>query len=297
MIVIIAIILVVGLTLKKPNKDNSSTENNNTQYAKSINLNCPKEITFGLNSKIKLKDNFLSVNPSSMKSKLTIEVTNRSGELTNGLVFENFIVTANKIGYYNLKFSVPSSESRYLYVNLAVNVVDDEEDIKVKQLEKTLLEETSVNINEIFEFTYANLTHNVVIADTAILRLENDNLYAIGIGSSSVAITISTDYVEYTYTFNILVRPKPAYEIKVENSDIVNINIPIYTIYYRVEDSNFNIVNQDIEAESSDENIAVINYVTNPTIQIQFKTKGIVRIILKLKSDNSITKTITIIYE
>ena len=82
-----------------------------TDFAKSINLNCPREITFELGDEIILPKDYISIDPSSMIDELEISVYTKSSKTNpENVNINNNIISAKATGFYYIKHIVPGKK-------------------------------------------------------------------------------------------------------------------------------------------------------------------------------------------
>jgi len=298
----IAIIVIIALFLIfhfKPQNVFGGADNNQNdkQYAKSLVLNCARELTMGRYCEINLKNDYLSVTPASKLKDVSYKITNKHGDIVTGLTFANNVITATKVGYYQIIFSVASSDKSILQTKLSVNVIDDAEDDRLTCNNNLLMFGQTAAFTDIFSLRNENAQYDVDINDKNIINYADGQFTAISSGYTDLKVYIKSKYIDYIYSYCLFVRDEPEYRIETECDDNVITNLKRYSIYYHVLDLNSLEVEQSVNVKISDAIIAKLISNNSPVIQIEFLVKGSVDVIITSTLDESVVKTITITYE
>lgn len=270
----------------QPTEDPETPEDE-TIYAESITLLCPREITMVNNGKVVLNSGYLRILPKEIVD-FEIEIEPKSEEDINGLVFNNNVITAYKTGVYTITFSVKKSATKYLKDYLTVKVVSEFEDDKILQIKNTLLLNNPEPIENVF--TIDNI-YTVSILNNDELKLITNILTPLELGEFDVAFALSKDYVSYIYNFPFIIKEEPRITIELYYEDAIinsgqNIQLSIgetFAFFYEVKDKNFEIAEQEIDIKIIGDGVLKVLSSASPMI------------ILKCLGYGSVTFEITVV--
>lgn len=301
--VLIFAALVAGLILFNRLKDDESPSNeplpkeDDIIYATNVFLNCPREITIQVGTKVELLEGFLTIQPNNITVDLEIEISSKVNN-EDGITFENNTIFATDTGFYYIKFTVPKSNTQNIYDTLVVHAIEHTQEIT--QIKTEVYENDTFNLNEIF-----NISSSLTIQDLTTsnnMSYEDNKLKFNAIGDGEVNITLSLDYVLYNYSFNITINKlpdPPKYVINIPNYETCEIEFSfisnkIYSIVYEITDGVEKQVNQSVTILISDTSVA--NFVSADECFIKFRCKreGTFTLTIIYDLDNSITRELTI---
>lgn len=247
-IVFLASFLVLHNANNVSNESNKGNNQvNNTEiYASSLILNCARSITIDVNSTVKLLDGYISIEPSSLLSKIETKITNSKGMSTDNLTFENNIIHASVVGKYNITFSVLKNKTTYLYDRIVVNVVDANTDNPIKQIKNELICGEEYDLLSIFEISPIITSYNVYTHEG--VTHKNNKIIATKVSKSVITFKYNTNFVEHIYSFSLNIIEQPKYVIncydKLGNlynnanaTVVVNINSTLH-LNYKITDLN-----------------------------------------------------------
>ena len=279
-----------------------SEPDEDVEYASTLTLNCPREITISKNCELYLLDGFISVQPADATDNLSYTLTARSGSDIDNIIFSNNKIVGKGSGYYYLKYSVPKSEDETLSETIIIHIVDSTDD-KITQLNTELELDTTYTLDKLFEISTSNARLETESKDKTLLTYENDTFTPKAAGRAEVAINLTYDYIRYSYIYELTIKerekpPEYAIEIADEQNGIVNLSYDpdrSYKLQYEVTNREEEYVYQGITVEVDDNTLVEITSVSAPFITIVCKETGEVTLTIKYSLDESIVKTITII--
>ena len=300
---IISVLAILGLIVAlvlipkddEPDFDNESNDSPTEVYATNFQINLPTTIEIPVGQSVKILDGFVSVSPASVLNKLTYELSSNSG-----ITFSNNVITANEVGYYSLKFKMPKSQSAYFVKTISIVVSQNYDNAHASIINNSIEKGKAQNIYEIFDiengFSFNMTSDNKV-------NISGDTLTGLTVGSSEINLSFVDGYLEYIYSFSIIVKEQPEYQIKLNNvsNNLIIIDISendVYLINYEVLDKNNQHVTQQILAQSSNNEIVVVEKVYDDSIiKIRAIKSGEAKIVLSILNNLSITVEINIIVE
>ena len=279
-----------------------SEPDEDVEYASTLTLNCPREITISKNCELYLLDGFISVQPADATENLSYTLTARSGSDIDNIIFSNNKIVGKGSGYYYLKYSVPKSEDETLSETIIIHIVDTTDD-RITQLNTDLELDTTYTLDELFEISTSNARLEIESKDETMLTYENTTFTPKTAGTVELAINLTYDYIRYSYIYGLTIKerekpPKYAIEIADEQNGIVNLSYDpdrSYKIQYEVTNREEEYVYQGITVEVDDNTLVEITSVSAPFITIVCKGTGEVTLTIRYSLDESIVKTITII--
>ena len=278
-----------------------SEPDEDVEYASTLTLNCPREVTISKNCELYLLDGFISVQPADATENLSYTLTARSGSDVDNIIFSNNKIVGKGSGYYYLKYSVPKSEDETLSETIIIHIVDTTDD-RITQLNTDLELDTTYTLDELFEISTSNARLEIESKDKTLLTYENDTFTPKAAGTAEVAINLTYDYIRYSYIYELTIKereqpPEYAIEITDEQNGIVNLYYDpdrSYKIQYEVTNREEEYVYQGITVEVDDNTLVEITSVSAPFITIVCKGTGEVTLTIRYSLDESIVKTITI---
>lgn len=98
--------------------------NKTPTFATKISLNCPREITFEIGDEILLNEDFVSIEPSELLPSMKHTIYTKTNKTNpENLTLNSRILSAEQVGFYYIKFSVPGKNFE-LTETLVVHVVE-----------------------------------------------------------------------------------------------------------------------------------------------------------------------------
>lgn len=280
-----------NITQTKDEDQSKSVEQDNITYANLFLLNCPRTLTMSVNEKVKLDDNFISVEPSECIKNLTIEINPKSENNEDGLTISNFILSASKVGTYNLKFSVPKSKNQNLTEYILVSVEQDFSN-RIELLTDNIEQYQAVSLTDLFD---CNSAYNMKIVENNTIKVSNGELIGLEIGKATIDLELTNGYFIHVLSVEINVTKKPKYEIVIINEQQVFYTTKkTITLQYEIKDETEQNVNQQVIVEIEGNASCVV---TAPLIKFSFTNYGEANIKIYCKQDNSVFKTIKIVYQ
>lgn len=283
----------------EPEGDNPNIPNENpndpedeTKYAESITLLCPREITMSINSKVKLLDGFLSIVPSNI-TDYSIEIEPKSVNNENGLEINERTITATKTGFYTIYFIVPKTKKTFLKDYLVVEVVSELLDDKITQISSVCEINEEIEIDELF--TISDTNYVVAISNLDVAIITENKFKALKIGEHDIDLSLSKDYISYIYTFPILVKEEPNITLDLYIDDeILTDNLTIeksvgerFLITYELLENNVLTTNQEIDVEIVYSEAVKIISIKSPIITLECIGKGCVKLIITAKQSGT----------
>lgn len=259
-------------------------------YAKSLVLNCPREITVQVGSKIKLTENCVKVEPETLKQNVSIYPTSKNKSNIENLSIVEDTITAKAEGYYNLNFEVQKSKTDTIKDTIIIHAVP--ETSKIKQLKNSIYIDKNYNLSEIFETN--NSTSKIEYITDNKIRLENEIITGKFAGESQLKLTLLEYNIIYNFEFKIEVKQAPKYEIVINNDKLKFEENKNYYLPYQIVGET---CSQTIKVESENVSIITVVCVNSPLITLKAKSKGEVNLKITYLNDQTITKTITLIVE
>ena len=292
-VVIVVVVLLLILVPIIENKTNKKS--NNESYANYFSLNTPSLINVYVGSKIKLKDGYISIKPTIVLTKMTVDIKTAGGDSTNGLIFKDNEIISKQTGNYIVKFKVPKSSSEYFIKTIDINVFDSKENAHIHLLRSITNVGISISLENLFSFK----SNNYLIVTDDKLTHSNGIITANKEGESNIIFVFNEGFVDYVYNFSIFIEPKATYEIilsNVENNRIeTEFEDELYLkIQYEITNGVEENVVQDVLVVSSDENIVSVEEIEEPFITLFVQSKGEVVITITHLLDPGVKKTLTI---
>lgn len=295
------------LNVNEPNEEqpenNKGVNNTNNEvvenFATKIKLNCEDELVVSVGSSVELLTGFITVEPAKYFAQMTYSLSKVSGAV-NGISFANNIISAHAVGRYEIMFSVPKTNKEDINDKLYIQVVEKEDDNKVKLKSNNFTYNTTIPISEMLEIseTYTNYT----LENNQFLTYSNNQITFKQIGSSVLKFSINEPYLKYQYSFNYSVKPLSTSGIYIgnENDGVLEINGEIgeyFDIYYKVIFNSAEHSNQQIDVSLNNSTIIQTgdNFVLAPLITCKILTKGSVKLTITPEDNLVSPKEITII--
>lgn len=277
---------------EQPNKPNDSTgdnqdndQNNKEEkeeiFATKIKLNCEDDITISIGSSVELLSGFINVEPTKYLSEMTTSLSVESGA-TNGIEFSNNKITAYAVGRYRIEFIVPKTATTQIYDVLSVRVVEKENDDKVKFVNNNFTNDTTISLSEMVEIDELYQDYSILNNDH--ITYSNNKITFKNTGSSSLNLTLNSNYIAYNYSFDFSVKPKVTSEIYItgENNGVLEVEpnkIGCFDINYEIKLSSGEHIEQDIKVEFEQGGvIEIVGEITAPVITFRVITKASVKI-------------------
>lgn len=280
-------------------EEDSSGENTNEQlYASSLTVNLPSVINILVGETVELVSGYYSVQPTSMMSEVKQEIKPRYNCSPFGVTFENSKITANEVGTYNLKISVPRSEGTTFNETILITVYDDVSDAHISQIGYSLNWGENTNINALFTIK-ENETFELVVVDEK-LDFINNTFIPLEAGNSNISFSFKEGYVKYLYSFDLLVKAEPEYSIVIYDvtNNTINVDMQhneIFYINYDIKDKNNESDPQNLIVDIQDESVIVLRKNLNPLIKFEALQSGTTTIRLICEKDENVFIDITII--
>lgn len=248
-------------------KSSNNDSNSDNYYATKIKLNCNDEIVLSVGSKVELLNGYISVTPSNTKSKIRNEISSKNSTVS-GISFEDDTITAKSVGVYTIKFLIAKSSSADLSDSLTINVVDHDQDTNVKMLKNNFTSNTTVDICNIFEFDDMFTSYSIL--DNENLNYNTGSIEFLSTGKPTIELNLSTNYLNYSYKFDVLITPQYTSSIQIfeENSGIINISAEVgekFEIGYQIIHNSNENETQEIYIEILSGNVK-IESITSPII-------------------------------
>ncbi len=300
-VIVIAVAIILVLREKYHNKTNtvlSDAPSNTDTYATSFSLNLPDTIEMNIGSKLKLKDGYVNVTPSGVLNKLEFDIVPKGNSSRNGISFENNMISANEIGSYSIKFKIPKSDYSFYSKTININVYPMEEEIFIKQKSDSLIIGETKSVYELYTVVTGK---NFTISTDEKIQFLNNYLTALEVGISRITFSCAENFMEFIYDFNLTIKNEPEYQILISNvtnntKTINMLNNEYSYIYYQIVDRDEKYVTQDIDVESQDESIVIIDEIANDnSIKLQALKHGETKITIFLTDDPTIKVEIIVI--
>jgi hypothetical protein len=288
-VIVVFVAILTALVLVQRNKNNTDEKT----YAKSLYVNLPSTIIMLKGTKAELMSGYVSVSPNEMMSELNIEVTNNI-ENSNGLVLQNNVLSANYVGEYTIKFSIPKSETQKLTRSISVIVHDEETYAHVYKNQNSIIVGES---NSIFNLCTFN-SNNHQIETYSNLILNGNIITPQEVGSSSITFSFQDDYIKYFYELSFITKDVPQFEIVLEGATNNTLTLSagsVTYINYEVKNREEGDIEQEVFVVSADESIIEILNFVSPNIKVKANNAGETTITITYLQDISITLEIKII--
>ncbi len=264
------------------------------EYAKSLSLNCKKEISLATNETIFLTDNFVTVFPAQFLSDLEIKILKNS-ELTNDLMFENNKIFSSVEGDYQICFSIKTGENTFKTKQINVHVTENCTHAKLIQPQLELAQNFALN-SVVQNFSNGKME---VFIDETFIKIENEILTPLKLGETKLKVRITDENCVCEFVFDISVQLTSKFEIVFPDlsNNTFSTTKSTVGINYQINYGNQEYVNQDIIAEIDDGYVAQIISADAPIVFVKRKSKGRVNLKLTFAAYPEISTTITIIFE
>lgn len=295
------------LNVNEPKEEQTSDNNGNNNlnsekietFATKIKLNCEDELVISVGSSVELLPGFITVEPAKYFNQMISSLSKVSGAV-NGLSFANNIISARAVGRYEIMFSVPKTNKEDINDKLYIQVVEKEDDNKVKLKSNNFTLKTTIPLSEVLDIseTYSNYT----ITNNKLFTYSNNYVTFTNLGSSIMQFNINEPYLRYNYSFNFTVNPLSSSGIYVEgeNNGVLEIIGDIGTYFdicYRVIFNSAEHSNQQIDVSLDNSTIIQTgeSFVLSPLITCKILSKGSVKLTITPEDDLVLAKEITII--
>jgi len=295
------------LNVNEPKEEQTSNNNGNINlnsekletFATKIKLNCEDKLVISVGSKVELLSGFVTVEPAKYFNQMTYSLSKVSGAV-NGISFANNIISAHAIGRYEIMFSVPKTNKEDINDKLYIQVVEKENDNKVKFKSNNFTLNTIIPLSEILNIdkTYSNYT----ITNNPLFTYTNNYITFINLGKSTMQFSINQPYLRYNYSFNFTVNPLSSSGIYIEgeNNGVLEIigdvgtyfDICYIVIFNSAEHSNQNII---ISLNNSTIIQTGENFILSPLITCKILNKGSVNLTITPEDNLVPAKEISII--
>ena len=303
---IFAVVAIVGLAIALiliPKDDETIPQNNNktpsnSVYATSFSVNLPNTIELPVGAHINFLTGYVSVNPSSVIEKLSIET--ETNNISNAIIFENNKLTANTVGTYSIKFKIPKSESMYFSKTITIKVKPYHENNHISVLKNSIQESQTCSLDEMFSIS-DGLNYEIITDSN--INFDNNVFTAINVGLSEITFVVKENYLEYIYVFEINIQDLPEYEIVINN--VTNNTITLDTLYNDVKHINFEVIDRNneqttqlVKALSNNEDVVIVEESYDDLlIKIRAVSVGEATLTLYLISNPAICVEINIVVE
>lgn len=164
-------------------------------YAKSISLNCPREITFEVKDRIVLPENFISINPSEMIDELRVEVYTKSSKTNpDDLNINELNISSLSTGFYYIKFIVPGKNFD-IYDTLVVHVVENNSLNYIFQNQTSLQSDKEYSFADIFDI---NIENDYSISyDKSKINIKDDKISTYSPSNLSMEFVFDFEFYKY----------------------------------------------------------------------------------------------------
>lgn len=279
------------------NESGGEQEESQEVYANSLLVNLPTKMNILKGTTVELASGYLQVTPNEMLSKITVNINPTYNSAEDGLSFRNNILYANKVGTYQVKFSVPKSTSEHLTKTISITIFEEKTLAHVNQLRKSVYFNEHLSIADVFSI---NCELDFIVNASDILAIKNGNISLLSTGEGEIEFKFLEDHVVYNYQFKITIKDIPEYcfvfnDLKDNTIEIDLLQDDIFRIYYQINNRQEEAINQQISAVSQDETIARIEKIESPFIKIKGLKAGNTKIVLTYLKDTSVTFEITVI--
>ena len=178
----------------------SAPQDQNSEYASKITLNCPREITLPVNVEISFMDNAIKTEPASLINKVTYSVyTKAQGTDPNDLIIINNTITCSKVGFYYIKFEVPKSKNYNLTEVLVVHVVNTTD--LITQNKSSMIVDDETSLTEMFSIS--NSLNDITVSTNDNINYDNEKFTALNKGVGEITITAISHYLKYKFDFSL----------------------------------------------------------------------------------------------
>ncbi len=170
----------------------------NGDYATSISLNCPREITFELGDEIVLPENYISVKPAEMINELKVEIYTKTTRTDpNNLKLNHKNISANSTGFYYIKFIVPG-KNYDIYDTLVAHVVEKGTLNFVSTKQTIIQNNKETPLSDLYAININNPYNIICLQDN--VKIENNNISTTT--PTSIRLSFIFDFEFYKYVFN-----------------------------------------------------------------------------------------------
>lgn len=254
-------------------------QNRNTQeeYAESLIINGPRQITMSINSELEFLNGYIEVLPRGLENNVNLTIKAKSNKNEGGLNYTNNMLLANKIGSYSLSFSVQKAKDKYLTETILVTVVETDNLLSFKT--NDLVVDTPTPLNDVL-IVNTDATLSISSND---MKIENDTIIATSLAKASLQVDLTKNFVKHIYKSYFQVVAQDNFEVSVYKVEKELLN---YKVYISIKNGEFEHTGQDLEVVSCT-NVEEIK-LTYPIIRVKPKSEGRVEIELALKTDQSI---------
>ena len=278
-------------------ENNEDTQEKEETFATKIKLNCDDDILISVGTSVELTSGFITVEPNIYLKDVTTSITVDSGA-TKGINFSNNIITANDIGRYTIKFSVPKTNNTFINDSLYIRVVSKEEDNKVKLVSNNFTIDTTIPLSEMLEIN--SIYSNYTLESNEYYTYSNNQITFNKEGNSNILLSINTNFLIYKYCFGFLVKPKVESTIIVEgeNNGILQIEKDIneyFEISYFVKYGSGENIRENVSVQLEDDNVIQVIDIVYPIITFKVLEKSSVKLTLTLTKVDIPPKELTII--
>ena len=177
-----------------------------SNYAKSLVLNCPGEITIGVNTQIKFLDDFIKILPNNFDGQISVSSSagKKDNENSYSFDFNDKTFIAQKEGYYYIEFSAPKSIRSVASATLKIHVVAENDDITIKKTQLSVGEQ--ISFDNLFSLKNSSVKYNFDVENKNIINFSNNTFYVTSQGETKINFTItkSYGYIQYDMSFHVV---------------------------------------------------------------------------------------------
>lgn len=288
MFVFYVLFILIALSLLLIFKFYRNKEDDELTYATSLNLNCARTISMPINTSLELINGFLTVSPNEASKNLNLEITPKTGSPADGLVENNGIFLAKKVGYYNVVFSVPKSINKFLTEMIIINVTEENRSINMNLTTLKIQEE--INIDELFTInSNADLLINV---DSDMLLCNGNSLIPICKGETSIELSLVSNYIKLNQSYSLTILSEDFYTIKIDNLVVED---GVCSVEYRVLKNNDYSPCQDINIEIENPAVQIIS-ISSPIILLNSLSPCKSKVTLSLLGEEEVSVSFYIVF-
>ena len=293
-VVIVALAIVLIFVNKDDNKNNNNPNESIETYATTLIVDLPQTIKIAVGSQVKFNNDYLTIEPSSVSNKLSINIE-ADQNITNGIIFENNLLIANEIGTYTITFSVPKSKLTNFTKSIKIEVVSKDQNAHLTQIKKSIIIGKAENISNLFEITVGS---TFTLTTDSKLTYSNNEILANDFGDCSLEFSFIENNLEYLYCFNLTVKQIPEYVIEtnvVNNLIQLDLQDNVFQIQYQVKNRDEEEIYQIVTATSEDESVVKVNDGIDQFVKVTALKVGETTITLTLNIDTAIQLEIKVI--
>lgn len=283
------------------NQDNNQTNDEEKEeiFASKIKLNCEDNIILSVGSSVELLSGYINVEPAKYLADITTSLSVESGAI-NGISFVNNVITAKAVGRYEIMFSVPKTINETINDKIYIQVVEKEDDNKVRLLNNNFTNQTTVSLSEVIDID--GMFNNYSIVNTEYLTFSNNQITFNAVGSSNLNLSVEANYLVYKYSFWIKINSKITSTIDINGEDngileVTTDEFGFFDINFFVKKESGEFVKQNAYVIPENDGVIEILEVLPPYVTCRCITKTNIKLTI-IPTDTSIpSKEILIVFK